>query len=201
MAHQYRQGRLLTPTGVGTVGWLDIGDEVARAYRRAMDALEIHTRRLRPCFGLSMQRTCTSPTMRRGRSRKIRRKADRLTQVLFDAAEAIRLAAVLLSPIMPASSRARSCAASAHASEFARPRSRRPLALRRRAHAHSGCAALAPFRQARLRRRKLCPRPSRQHQPHPRQPLRLPRQRHPAPPHHLRWPRPPPMGVFPSISS
>jgi methionyl-tRNA synthetase len=29
--------------------------------------------------------------------------ADRLTQVLFDAAEAIRLAAVLLSPIMPAS--------------------------------------------------------------------------------------------------
>ena len=30
--------------------------------------------------------------------------ADRLTQVLFDAAEAIRLAAVLLSPIMPASS-------------------------------------------------------------------------------------------------
>ena len=32
-------------------------------------------------------------------------QADRLTQVLFDAAEAIRLAAVLLSPIMPASSR------------------------------------------------------------------------------------------------
>ena len=30
--------------------------------------------------------------------------ADRLTQVLFDAAEAIRLAAVLLAPIMPASS-------------------------------------------------------------------------------------------------
>src|SRR5207253_3054832 len=30
--------------------------------------------------------------------------ADRLTQVLFDAAEAIRLAAVLLSPIMPGSS-------------------------------------------------------------------------------------------------
>ena len=29
--------------------------------------------------------------------------ADRLTQVLFDAAEAIRLAAVLLTPIMPAS--------------------------------------------------------------------------------------------------
>ena len=32
-------------------------------------------------------------------------QADRLTQVLFDAAEAIRLAAVLLPPIMPASSR------------------------------------------------------------------------------------------------
>ena len=31
--------------------------------------------------------------------------ADRLTQVLFDAAEAIRLAAVLLEPIMPSSSR------------------------------------------------------------------------------------------------
>jgi methionyl-tRNA synthetase len=31
--------------------------------------------------------------------------ADRLTQVLFDAAEAIRLAAVMLAPIMPASSR------------------------------------------------------------------------------------------------
>ncbi len=32
-------------------------------------------------------------------------QADRLTQVLFDAAEAIRLAAVLLTPIIPASSR------------------------------------------------------------------------------------------------
>src|SRR5256714_8723923 len=31
--------------------------------------------------------------------------ADRLTQVLFDAAESIRLAAVLLEPIMPSSSR------------------------------------------------------------------------------------------------
>ena len=32
-------------------------------------------------------------------------QAERLSQVLFDAAEAIRLAAVLLAPIMPASSR------------------------------------------------------------------------------------------------
>ena len=41
---------------------------------------------------------------RRGRWRRIRRPPIGSRQVLFDAAEAIRLAAVLLAPIMPASS-------------------------------------------------------------------------------------------------
>ena len=39
----------------------------------------------------------------RGRWRRTRRSADRLTQVLCDAAEAMRIAAVLLLPVMPSS--------------------------------------------------------------------------------------------------
>ena len=52
-----------------------------------------------------MPRTCTSRRTAPWALAKDPAQADRLTQVLFDAAEAIRLAAVLLSPIMPASSR------------------------------------------------------------------------------------------------
>ena len=75
--------------------------------------------------------------------------ADRLSQVLFDAAEAIRLAAVLLAPIMPASSREilRRVGASSRRSEL---RPRRPLA---RTTASARC--FRKGRCGRARRRRL----------------------------------------------
>ena len=45
----------------------------------------------------------TSPSRNPGRWHAIRRNADRLSQVLFDVAEAVRIAGVLLLPIMPKS--------------------------------------------------------------------------------------------------
>jgi methionyl-tRNA synthetase len=103
MAHQYRQGRLV-PASEGALRLRHVADDVAGAYRRAMDALEI-TEAAASVFRLidatNLHIAETAPwSMAKDPS-----QADRLTQVLFDAAEAIRLAAVLLSPIMPASSR------------------------------------------------------------------------------------------------
>src|SRR5688572_26297284 len=103
MAHQYRQGRLV-PTGEISTRLRDLAGDVATVYRRAMDALEI-TQAAASIFRLidaaNLHIAETAPwALARDPS-----QADRLTQVLFDAAEAIRLAAVLLSPIMPASSR------------------------------------------------------------------------------------------------
>jgi methionyl-tRNA synthetase len=103
MAHQYRQGRLV-PTGETSTRLRDLASDVATAYRRAMDALEI-TQAAASVFRLidaaNLHIADTAPWA----LAKDPSQADRLTQVLFDAAEAIRLAAVLLSPIMPASSR------------------------------------------------------------------------------------------------
>jgi len=101
MAHQYRQGRL-TPTGDTSTRLRDLSNEVADAYRRAMDQLALHEAanvafRLIDATNLHLAETAP------WRLAKDPAQADRLTQVLFDAAEAIRLAGVLLTPIMPAS--------------------------------------------------------------------------------------------------
>jgi methionyl-tRNA synthetase len=103
MAHQYRQGRLV-PTGAGTDKLARIGAEVANEYRRAMDALELHqgvAAAYRLVDAANEYIAANAPWA----LAKDAAKADQLTQVLFDAAEAIRLTAVLLSPVMPASSR------------------------------------------------------------------------------------------------
>ena len=103
MANQYRQGRL-TPTGAGTDRLARIGESVASDYREAMDALEIHTgaaTAYRLIDATNEYIAANTPWA----LAKDPSAADRLTQVLFDAAEAVRLAAVLLSPIMPGSSR------------------------------------------------------------------------------------------------
>jgi methionyl-tRNA synthetase len=103
MAHQYRQGRL-APTGETSARLSDLPNEVASAYRRAMDGLEIsHAAAsvFRLVDAANLHIADTAPWA----LAKDPAQADRLTQVLFDAAEAIRLAAVLLLPIMPASSR------------------------------------------------------------------------------------------------
>ncbi|HKY22664.1 MAG TPA: methionine--tRNA ligase [Vicinamibacterales bacterium] len=103
MAHQYRQGRL-APTGETSARLKELSIEVAAAYRHAMDTFAIHEAvasvfRLIDATNLHIAET-TPWVLAKHPS-----KADQLTQVLFDAAEAVRLAAVLLSPFMPASSR------------------------------------------------------------------------------------------------
>ena len=103
MAHQYRGGRL-APTGVGDGRLARIGDAVVNDYRKAMDALEIHTGTavaFRLIDATNEYIAANTPWA----LAKDPGAAERLTQVLFDAAEAVRLAAVLLSPVMPGSSR------------------------------------------------------------------------------------------------
>jgi methionyl-tRNA synthetase len=126
MAHQYRQGRLV-PTGAGTDKLARIGAEVVNEYRRAMDALELHqatAAAYRLVDAANEYIAANAPWA----LAKDASKADQLTQVLFDAAEAIRLTAVLLSPVMPASSREilRRVGASAESLQFDRDARWRP---------------------------------------------------------------------------
>jgi methionyl-tRNA synthetase len=103
MAHRYRHGRL-TATGARSDQLVRIADQVVRDYQRAMDALAIHegaAAAYRLIDATNEFIAATSPWS----LAKDPAAADRLTQVLFDAAEAIRLAAVLLEPIMPTSCR------------------------------------------------------------------------------------------------
>jgi methionyl-tRNA synthetase len=103
MAHQYRQGRL-TPGGAGSDLLVGAGHEAATAYRRSMDAFALHegaAAAYRLVDATNEYIAATSPWA----LAKDPSAADRLNRVLFDSAEAIRLAAVLLSPVMPASSR------------------------------------------------------------------------------------------------
>ena len=102
MAGRYRDGRL--PPSAGTNDKLArTGAEASRGYRRAMEALAIHegaAAAFRLIDATNEFIAETAPwTLAKDPG-----QADRLSQVLFDAAEAIRLAAVLLAPIMPASS-------------------------------------------------------------------------------------------------
>jgi methionyl-tRNA synthetase len=102
MAHQYRHG-VLAPTGETSPRLRDAQADVSAAYRRTMDNLEItqaaaHVFRLIDATNLHIADAAPWALA------KDPSKADRLSQVLFDAAEAIRLAAVFLSPVMPASS-------------------------------------------------------------------------------------------------
>ena len=102
MAHQYRQGFLL-PTGETSPRLREIHAEVSTAYRRAMNELAIThatTQVFRLIDATNLHIAEAAPWV----LAKDPAQTERLSQVLFDAAEAIRLAAVLLSPIMPASS-------------------------------------------------------------------------------------------------
>jgi methionyl-tRNA synthetase len=102
MAHQYRQGRLV-PAGETSPRLRDIATDVATAYRRGMDDLEI-TQAAAAIFRLIDATNLHIADAAPWALAKDPAQADRLTQVLFDAAEAIRVAGVLLSPIMPTSS-------------------------------------------------------------------------------------------------
>jgi methionyl-tRNA synthetase len=103
MAHQYRNGRLM-PTSDASSRLRGVADAVTTDYRQKMDTLAINE------AAASVFRLIDATNLHIAESApwtlaKDPSQADRLTQVLFDAAEAIRLAAVLLCPIMPASSR------------------------------------------------------------------------------------------------
>src|SRR5262249_33247346 len=101
MAHRYRQGRL-SPSGAASDVLARSGDAAVAAYREAMDSYALHDGAAAAFHLIDATNqfiTETAPWQ----MAKDRGAADRLTQVLFDAAEAIRVAAILLTPIMPAS--------------------------------------------------------------------------------------------------
>jgi methionyl-tRNA synthetase len=102
MAERYRRSHLL-PTGAVSDRLARTGDQVAVEYRRSMDACALHegaAAAFRLIDATNEFLAATSPwSLARDAG-----LADRLTQILFDAVEAIRLAAVLLMPVMPAAS-------------------------------------------------------------------------------------------------
>ena len=103
MAHRYRQGRV-APGASGNDQLARLGEQVVADYHSAMDRFALHEGAAavyRLIDGTNAFIAATAPWA----LAKDPASADRLSQVLYDAAEAIRLAAVLLAPIMPASSR------------------------------------------------------------------------------------------------
>jgi methionyl-tRNA synthetase len=103
MAARYRGSRL-APTGASSDQLVRVGEQVVADYRRSMDAFALHegaAAAYRLIDAANEFIAATAPWA----LAKDPAQTDRLTQVLFDAAEAIRLAAVLLEPIMPSSCR------------------------------------------------------------------------------------------------
>ena len=102
MVGRYRQGRL-TPGASGSGRLASVGEEIAGRYRRSMDALATHEGAAAAFHLIDATNEFIAETAPWALAKQPA-DADRLTQVLFDSAEAVRLAAVLLSPIMPSSS-------------------------------------------------------------------------------------------------
>jgi methionyl-tRNA synthetase len=103
MAHRYRGGRL-APAGATSDQLARLAEQVVADYRTAMDGLALHegaAHAFRLVDAANEFIAATAPwTLARDPG-----QSDRLGQVLFDSAEAIRLASVLLEPIMPSSCR------------------------------------------------------------------------------------------------
>jgi methionyl-tRNA synthetase len=101
MAHRYRNGRLAA-AGATSSQLAQAADDAIARYRTAMDAFAPHegaAAAYRLIDATNEFLAATSPwSLARDPG-----QGDRLSQVLFDAAEAIRIAAVLLLPVMPAS--------------------------------------------------------------------------------------------------
>jgi methionyl-tRNA synthetase len=100
MTDRYRQGRL--PAAPGAPGRLaGVADDVVRRYRAAMETYALHEAAF-AAFGLIdaaneyIAETEPWTLARQGQQ-------ERLTQVLSDVVEAVRIAAVLLLPVMPES--------------------------------------------------------------------------------------------------
>jgi methionyl-tRNA synthetase len=103
MAHRYRNGHL-APAASGNDQLARLGESLVAEYRAAMDRFALHegaAAAFRLIDGTNEFIAATAPwTLAKDPA-----QTDRLSQVLFDSAEAIRLAAVMLAPIMPASTR------------------------------------------------------------------------------------------------
>jgi methionyl-tRNA synthetase len=103
MAHRYRGGRVAPGTS-GNDQLARLGESLVAEYRSAMDRFALHegaAAAYRLIDGANEFIAATTPWS----LAKDPAHADRLSQVLFDATEAIRLAAIMLEPIMPSSSR------------------------------------------------------------------------------------------------
>jgi methionyl-tRNA synthetase len=103
MTHQYRHGTV-APTGEAAIRLRTVAEEVSAAYRTTMEALELNVAvaavfRLIDATNLHIAETAPWALAKNPAA------ADKLTQVLFDALEAVRLAAVFLSPVMPTACR------------------------------------------------------------------------------------------------
>jgi methionyl-tRNA synthetase len=101
MAYRYCGGRL-PPVSASSSQLTRVAQEASASYRSAMDALAIHegvAAAFRLIDATNVFIADTAPWT------LAKTNASLVAPILFDCAEAIRLAAVLLSPVMPASSR------------------------------------------------------------------------------------------------
>ena len=101
MAHKYRQGRLVSVPGA-TPQLADRAAEVVRRYRAALDEHALHVG-MAAVFDLI---DATNEFITRSEPWALAKRADRraeLDQALFEMAEAVRIAALLLWPAMPSS--------------------------------------------------------------------------------------------------
>ena len=101
MADRYRKGRLAQPTGApGRLA--DVAEQAVKRYRHAMESYALHDA-VAAAFGMV---DATNEFIAQSEPWVLARdpqKGDQLSQVLHEVAEAVRLAAVLLLPVMPAS--------------------------------------------------------------------------------------------------
>ena len=101
MADKYRQLRV-EPPSLGSGRLQSVATEAAAGYRAAMDRFALHEGAA-AAFRLI---DATNEFIAESQPWVLARdaaNADRLSQILYDAAEAVRVAAVLLSPVMPGS--------------------------------------------------------------------------------------------------
>jgi methionyl-tRNA synthetase len=104
MAARYRGGVLRSDAGEGNDQLARLGEQTLFDYQKAMDVFMLHdgaAAAFRLIDGTNEFIAATAPWA----MAKDPAQSDRLSRVLYDASEAIRLAAVMLEPVMPLSSR------------------------------------------------------------------------------------------------
>jgi methionyl-tRNA synthetase len=99
MTERYRQGRLAARGGGSLAG---VATDAVRTYSDAMDRLALHEGTAAAYRLISAANEFIAETQPWSLA-KDPAKADHLSGVLYDAAEAVRIAAVLLLPVMPSS--------------------------------------------------------------------------------------------------